>query len=67
LLTFNKNHLRDAGMGYWKHFGLVFSEVWFLFWMMCASIIHAILPWVFDFDLLKIREDRLEKLRKKIG
>jgi hypothetical protein len=54
-------------MGYWKHFGLVFSEVWFLFWMMCASIIHAILPWVFDFDLLKIREDRLEKLRKKIG
>ncbi len=67
MLTFNKNHLRDADMGYWKHFCLVFSEVWFLFWMMCASIIHAILPWVFDFDLLKIREDRLEKLKKKIG
>ena len=66
MLKFNSNHLQDARMGYLKHFVIAISEAWFLFKVSILSLIHAIFPWIFDFDLLDMRIKRLKKLKKKL-
>jgi len=69
----NFNHLKEASYkasnpkaGYWWHFKMSFSEFWFLLVLSIGSLIHAIFPFLLDFNLLKARITRLRKLKEQL-
>lgn len=63
-MKLNLNHLKDAGLGYFKHFSYAFNEFLFCLAIAIASLIHALIPWIFNFDLIKYRVDRIKKLKR---
>jgi hypothetical protein len=69
----NWKHLQQAkqkagkpSAGYWWHFKLAISEFFFLLLVTLGSLIHAIFPWVLDFQLLQWRINRLKMLKDKL-
>jgi hypothetical protein len=70
-MLFNRNHLKDASeasnqsMGYAKHFLIAFTEFGFCFLIAIGSLLHAIVPWMFNFKLIEWRVKRLKYLKKK--
>ena len=69
----NLNHLKEARYkasnpkaGYWWHFKMSISESWFLLVLSMGSLIHAIFPFLLDFNLLKARISRLKKLKERL-
>tara|TARA_B100000809_G_C14806897_1_gene412352 strand:+ start:328 stop:585 length:258 start_codon:yes stop_codon:yes gene_type:complete len=69
----NLNHLKEArykasnpNAGYWWHFKMSIAECWFLLVLSVGSLIHAIFPFLLDFNLLKARIDRLKKLKERL-
>lgn len=63
-MKINVNHLKEAGLGYYEHFLYSFKEFLFCLAIAMASLLHAIFPWIFHFDLIKWRVDRIKKLKK---
>lgn len=74
---FNKNHLTQATlysnkkfksqvMQYFWHFLLSFKEGINLLLLAIGSFIHAIFPWILDFQLLKWRISMLKNLKKDL-
>lgn len=69
---FNIHHLRDASeysnkqMNWASHWLMSMQEASFLFVLSIASIIHAFFPFVFDFQLLRLRINRLKQLKAKL-
>jgi hypothetical protein len=74
---FNKEHLVQATENsnqkykFWLtkyawHFLLSFSEGIKLLLLAMGSFIHAVFPWVLDFQLLKWRISMLKNLKKKL-
>lgn len=51
---------------YLWHLWLAFSEAGFLFVLTVFSILHGIFPFLFDFDLLTYRINRLKLLKKRL-
>lgn len=68
----NLRHLSDASnyankkMTWFMHWQMSMSESIFLLLMSVASIIHAFFPFVFDFQLLRLRINRLKFLKSKL-
>ena len=69
----NFKHIKEAAVkanspnaGYWWHFRLAMSEVFFLLIVTIGSLVHAIFPWVLDFKLLEWRINRLKVLKEKL-
>ena len=72
-MLINWKHLEQAkrkagkpSAGYWWHFKLAISEFFFLLFITLGSLIHAIFPWVLDFQLLQWRINRLKMLKDKL-
>ena len=71
-MWFNWNHLKEAKIkaggkgGYFWHFKFAFIEAVWLFFASMGSLIHAFLPWLIDFKLLKARVKRLKYLKTKL-
>lgn len=74
---FNKNHLRDAYnysnqksqnflIRYFWHFFLSCKEGIVLFIISLLSFVHAVFPWIIDFELLKWRIQLLKKLKEQL-
>ena len=74
---YNKNHLEDAShyssvksknffQKYIWHFALSFKEGILLMIISILSFIHAIFPWIIDFELLKWRIRLLKNLKEKL-
>jgi hypothetical protein len=75
MISFNWNHLSVAkqyatvnftGLKlYFWHFKVSIVESLWLFALGIASVLHAILPFLFDFDLMKIRVEGIKRLKTK--
>jgi len=72
-MLINWKHIEQAkqkaskpSAGYWWHFRLAISEFFFLLLVTLGSLIHAIFPWVLDFQLLQWRINRLKILKDKL-
>jgi hypothetical protein len=63
-MWFNLRHLRDANYNYWRHFAIAASEAAFCFGIAVLSLIHAVFPFLFDFNLIKWRVERLQYLKE---
>jgi hypothetical protein len=69
---FNFHHLSEASkyaghqMSYIQHWKMSMYEALFLFVLSFASIVHAFFPMLFDFQLLRLRIDRLKILKSKL-
>ena len=69
---FNLHHLSDASnyankkMSWFAHWKMSMSEAIFLFLLSVASILHAFFPFLFDFQLLRLRINRLKVLKTKL-
>lgn len=51
---------------YFWHLWLAFSEAGFLALLTLYSLLHGIFPFLFDFDLLTYRINRLKLLKKRL-
>lgn len=51
---------------YFWHLWLAVAEAGFLFLLSIASVIHGFFPFLYDFDLLTHRINRLKLLKKKL-
>jgi hypothetical protein len=62
----NFKHLKDANTTYWAHAYYSLKEAVVLLIWSLLSIVHAFIPWLFDFQLLIWRIDQIIELHKFI-
>lgn len=68
----NFRHLSDASnyanknLSWLSHWKMSMSESLFLLLLSIASFLHAFFPFLFDFQLLRLRIARLKLLKQKL-
>lgn len=68
----NFQHLSDAShyanknLSWFEHWKMSMAESIFLLLLCIASVLHAFFPFLFDFQLLRLRINRLKFLKLKL-
>lgn len=60
-------HLKQTGEGYWSHFKFGVVHGFYLFKMGIMSIVHAIFPDIYPFELPRMVIYLHEKIKNKHG
>ena len=64
-MTFNFNHPKDVGMGYWKHLRFAWSEMVRLGCMEFVMFIHGLFPFIWDgkfSEYIKKAQERVDRV-----
>ena len=76
-MSYFTKHLKEAKVAagddtkvtfksYWTHLKYAFKEFLFLQSAAIASLIHALFPWWYGFDLIQRQVDMLKRINKQV-